>query len=186
MTYLPALPQTATWREVVARFPQPLDKLVPFTHALLYGPSQFTLGERELIAAFVSVLNRCGYCVRSHLPAARAHGIAASRLAAVENGIEGLSEADSLRPVLLYVRKLTLGPASITQADVDAILACGWSEEAVLHAACLAGYWSMVNRIVEGLGIAADAAYFARIGSQLMREAQAIQADLSEKKDNAS
>lgn len=178
MTHFPGLPEAATYREVVARFPEPLRRLDPFTRALLYGPSPFTLGERELIAAFVSALNRCEYCVRSHLPAARAHGLD-ERLAAVEHGLERLAAGDRLLPVLRYLRKVTLEPAAVTESDAQEIVAAGWSEDAILHAACLAGYWGMINRIVNGLGIAADEAYYEAIGPQLAREGQAIHAELT-------
>ena len=33
---------------------------------MLRGPSDWTVGERELIAAFVSNLNQCRFCTTSH------------------------------------------------------------------------------------------------------------------------
>jgi alkylhydroperoxidase family enzyme len=43
-------------------FPETRKPLIEFHEVLLRGPSPFTEAERELIAAYVSGLNRCRYC----------------------------------------------------------------------------------------------------------------------------
>ena len=48
---------------------RPLSELA---EVLLRGPSTLTRGERELIAAYVSALNDCGYCSASHSACAAA------------------------------------------------------------------------------------------------------------------
>src|SRR6516162_11810529 len=48
---------------------RPLSEL---TEVLLRGPSTLTRGERELIAAYVSALNDCRYCLLSHSASAAA------------------------------------------------------------------------------------------------------------------
>jgi AhpD family alkylhydroperoxidase len=45
----------------------------------LRGPSPFTVAERELIAAYVSGLNACGYCHGIHRVTADAFGVAGER-----------------------------------------------------------------------------------------------------------
>jgi hypothetical protein len=62
--------------------------------------------------------------------------------------------------VLRYVRKLTRTPSRLTAADAEAILAAGWDERALHDAASVCGLFNLMNRLVEGLGIRADAGYF--------------------------
>ncbi len=59
-----------------------------------------------------------------------------------------------------YVRKLTLTPSRITQADADAVFAVGWDEEALHHAVSVCALFNMMNRLVDGLGIEGSARYF--------------------------
>jgi len=179
MTFLPSLPGQAVYRELVGRFPDPLCELDPFTRRLLYGPSAFDLGERELMAAYVSALNECDYCTLSHRPAAEAHGVVPDRLTVVEKGLEALRGDDALRPVFQLIRQVVQGRAGSAEF-VNAVLEAGWSEEAVIQAVAIAGYWTMINQIVDALGIAGDDAYYARMGPQLAREGREIAASFEQ------
>jgi len=45
------------------------------THEAMRGPSEWSVGDRELMAAFVSKVNACEYCIKAHSAvAARAYG----------------------------------------------------------------------------------------------------------------
>jgi len=57
MPFLPSLPKGASLLSVFKSFPQPSKPLIEFHEVLLRGPSPFTEGERELIAAYVLGLN---------------------------------------------------------------------------------------------------------------------------------
>ncbi len=37
-----------------------------FTHEAMRGPSIWSVGDRELMAAFVSKMNVCAFCIRAH------------------------------------------------------------------------------------------------------------------------
>ena len=123
MPYLPSLPEKATLLDVFQRFPASSRPLLLYHEALMRGPSPFTEGERELIAAVVSRRNRCGYCEGVHAATARAMGEAPARVAAVLEDPVGARESAELRPVLVYAEKLTRDPAGITQADAEAVSA---------------------------------------------------------------
>jgi uncharacterized peroxidase-related enzyme len=55
--------------------------------------------------------------------------------------------------ILNYAERLTLEPASVTRADVDALRGAGLSDTDVLHVAEVVGYYAYVNRIADGLGV---------------------------------
>src|SRR5690348_543767 len=45
-----------------------------FTHKAMRGPSSWSVGDRELMAAFVSKINACAFCIAAHTAtAARAY-----------------------------------------------------------------------------------------------------------------
>jgi hypothetical protein len=56
-------------------------------------------------------------------------------------------------PVFAFLRKLTLTPTQMTQADADAILAAGWEEQALYDAVQICCLYNFMNRFVEGLGL---------------------------------
>ena len=71
--------------------------------------------------------------------------------------IEADFETAGLEPrrlaLLRYARRLTLAPAAVTCADVDALRAVGYSDLDVLQAAEVVAYYAYANRIADGLGI---------------------------------
>ncbi len=75
--------------------------------------------------------------------------------------------AERLKPLLRYARKLTLTPSKITPGDAEALLAAGWEEQALHDAVAICGLFNLMNRLVEGLGIAAGQDYFQVAGPRL-------------------
>jgi uncharacterized peroxidase-related enzyme len=131
-----------------------LEKLRPYGHRLMRGPSPLSPGERELIAAFVSGVNSCRYCHGAHSLVARAFGVDEAVLVTSLDDIEVASPVDArLKPILRYVRKLTETPSRMTAADAAAVYDAGWSDEALLHAIAVCAYFNNMNRLVEGAGI---------------------------------
>jgi uncharacterized peroxidase-related enzyme len=167
MTYLPSLATQATLLDVFRRFPETSKPLIEFHEVLLRGASPFTEAQRELIAAYVSGLNGCRYCHGIHTATAERLGVEAGLVRRLIDHFDGASVADEMRPVLRYARKLTDGPASVTQADADAILAAGWDETAVYHTVAVTALFNFMNRLVEGLGIEFNPAYAAEASRRL-------------------
>ena len=130
-----------------------LDLLKPYAERLMRGPSPLSPGERELIAAYVSGLNSCHYCHGSHTLVAQGFGVQEGLLEQMLSDIDTAAVPDKLRPLLLYVRKLTMLPSRLTQADADAVYDTGWDDEALMHAIAVCAYFNNMNRLVEGSGI---------------------------------
>lgn len=161
MSYLPSLKPDAVLLDVFRAFPDAARPLLDYHEALLRGPSPFTVAERELIAAYVSGLNACGYCHGVHSATARAFGVADGTLDALLADVDTAPVDERLRPVLRYVRKLTETPSRVTPGDAEAVFAAGWDEQALHDAASICGLFNLMNRIVDGLGLRAGDEYFA-------------------------
>jgi uncharacterized peroxidase-related enzyme len=167
MTFLPSLAGDGGLLSVFQAYPEPAKPLIAFHEVLLRGPSPFTPGERELIAAYVSGVNACGYCHGAHTAAAAAFGIAPELLEAALADLDSSEVDERLKPVLRYVDKLTRSPARMTEADAQLVYAAGWDERALHDAVLVCALFNLMNRMVDGLGVATDPEYLAMSGRRL-------------------
>jgi len=128
---------------------------------------QFSRAERELIATYVSDLNTCTYCARTHQATAEALGIDTQLFDALLEDVDSAPVSEALKPVLKYVKKLTLTPSRMTQADADAVFSAGWDERAFHFAVMICGMFNLYNRLLEGYGIKNTAEFRERAGRSL-------------------
>jgi uncharacterized peroxidase-related enzyme len=156
MARLPSLSENAHLSELFEKFPASRDALMGFTELVMRGDGELQVGERELIAAFVSGLNRCTFCYGAHLIYAKAFGIDEEVLESLLEDIETAPVPDRLRELLKYLSALNRLPSRITQDRIDRVLAAGWSEKALFEAVQIAGLFNMMNRIIEGTGVSYD------------------------------
>jgi uncharacterized peroxidase-related enzyme len=166
MPYLPSLGSRASLLDVFRSFPETSKPLIEYHEVLLRGPSPITEAQRELIAAYVSGLNHCRYCQGVHTATAERLGVAEGVVPRLIENFEAAAIGE-MRPVLRYARKLTEHPASIAQADADAILAAGWDESAIFHTVAVTALFNFMNRLVEGLGIEFNPAYAGEASQRL-------------------
>lgn len=153
MPRFPSLPPQPVLGDVFKRFPSGATALLQYHDVVLRGPSPLTVGERELIAAYVSGLNACSYCHGAHQVIAEIHGIDPAILDDLFDDPAGSSVDARLLPILAYVRKLTMTPSRMVDADAAAVFDAGWSEEALFHAISICALFNFMNRIVEGCGV---------------------------------
>jgi len=168
MALLRSLPENATFADLRRTYADLLEKLRPYGHRLMRGPSPLTPGERELIAAFVSGVNSCRYCHGAHSLVARAFGIDESVFAKSLDNIGDAPIDARLKPILRYVRKLTETPSRMTAADAVAVYEAGWSDEALLHAIAVCAYFNNMNRLVEGAGIVGSVEDYSKAAQRLV------------------
>jgi uncharacterized peroxidase-related enzyme len=135
--------------------------LLDYHQVLLRGPSPLTVAQREVIAAYVSGLNGCGYCHGVHRTTAQAFGVAADVLGALLADVDTAPVDEALKPLLRYVAKLTRSPSGITPGDAAAVLAAGWDEQALHDAVSVCALFNFMNRLVDGLGVTASDDYLA-------------------------
>lgn len=111
----------------------------------------------EAIGVYVSQLNQCGYCFDHHLAGMTRLLGDANRTVIIRNAFaEGTpttafdgKELAGLR----YVARLTQQPASITEANIEALREAGFDDGEILEINQVAAYFAYANRTVLGLGI---------------------------------
>ena len=156
MTFLPSLPDPAHLSDLFRAYPGSIDHLMQFTDGLLRGDGALSIGERELIATYVSGLNACKFCFESHLIYAKLFGIEADVVESLLEDIDSAKIDEAIKPILRYVKKLNTLPCKLVNDDAKAVYDAGWGEEALFEAVKVCGLFNMMNRIIEGTGVNFD------------------------------
>lgn len=148
MGYLNDLPaQTDLWDVIRAR-ESTWDFILDASERIMFGDSPLSWAERELIGTYVSSLNACDYCAGAHAAKVRALGFSAEVTAVV---LDDPAEAPidvRLRPVLALARKITLESNKVIDADLEALRAVGWDEDAISSVIAVAAWFNFLNRVV--------------------------------------
>jgi uncharacterized peroxidase-related enzyme len=129
--------------------------------------SPFSIGQRELLAAFVSGTNTCKYCTGAHTATAIEFGIEESLITNLLDNIDTADVDENMKPIFKYIKKLTLDPTKMLQSDADAVFSAGWSERALYDAVVICCTWNFMNRFVEGLGLSVIPEQFEMEGKML-------------------
>ena len=79
------------------------------THEAMRGPSAWSVGDRELMAAVVAQANRCAFCTQAHAAVARGAYGDDVRVAATLDDIESAKLDPRLRAVLRLLQKQARG-----------------------------------------------------------------------------
>ncbi len=114
----------------------------------------------EAVGVLVSRLNGCAYCVAHHraglLREAANAEAGAAMLAALDSDAPGAPFTAGEQVGLAYAGKLTLAPASVAVADIEAMRATGLDDGQILEINQVTGYFCYANRVVLGLGVSLD------------------------------
>jgi uncharacterized peroxidase-related enzyme len=100
MPFMPSMPVDALVKDVYAINPQSFRHWLHVEEAIMRGPSAFTPGERELMAAYVSQLNSCTYCASSHSEAAIILGVEPHLLEGLMTDVDTASIEKRFNPIL--------------------------------------------------------------------------------------
>ena len=85
--------------ELFNQNPNRYSPLTQFVQNVMRGESAFTVGERELIAAYVSSLNACNFCYGSHQAIAADLNVDPNLLEAITKDLATAPIEERLRPV---------------------------------------------------------------------------------------
>lgn len=122
-----------------------------FTHEAMRGPSAWSVGDRELMAAYVSKVNGSAFCVGAHTATAtQAYGDGA-RVAAVLADLEAPPVDEPLRATLRMLGRLTRS-GEIGAGDLQEVLDAGASPEQVRDALAVCAAFNTTDRLADAFG----------------------------------
>ena len=123
-----------------------------WTQAIMRGQSEWSIGERELFAAFTSHLNKCQYCLVHH-KATSIRALGDERL--IQSIFEDWNTApidEKTKRMLGFLRKLTLEPFHAGAADIAPLRSAGLSDEAIEDAIHICANFNIINRLADAFG----------------------------------
>ena len=139
--------------QAMGHHPSSLAAAFDHYRALMDNPSPLTKPQAEMIALIVSATNGCGYCVAHHGPRL-ARALGDETLArAVARDYRQADLAARNRVLLDCAVALTCEPAERKQEDIERLREYGFDDTAILRATEIAAYYSLINRVVCGLGV---------------------------------
>lgn len=129
---------------------KPMSKV---TQEAMRGTSAWSVGDRELMAAFVARTNQCEFCTKAHSAVAqRAYGDGKS----VSSALSALDTADlsePLRATLVMLIKLTRDQ-TLSADDMRTVLAAGVSRQQIEDALAVCFSFNVIGRLADAFGFA--------------------------------
>jgi uncharacterized peroxidase-related enzyme len=122
-----------------------------FTQLTMRGPSRWSVADRELMAAYVSRVNQCSFCIGAHTAtSAGAYGDE-SKVAAALSDLDSAPIDEGLRATLRMLGKLTR-EHRLEAGDVRPVLAAGVSPEQIQDALAVCFAFNATNRLSDAFG----------------------------------
>jgi uncharacterized peroxidase-related enzyme len=125
---------------------------------LVYGQSDLTREQRELLATVVSAFNGSRYCVSHHAFALNHFWKDEAKLQKLIKNYKAVPLPEKDRKMLDFAVKLTETPGKIRETDIDILKKGGYKDRDILDIILLTGYFNMLSRIADGLGVEVSAA----------------------------
>jgi uncharacterized peroxidase-related enzyme len=121
------------------------------TQEAMRGPSAWSVGDRELMAAVVSRSNGCEWCTKAHSAVARGAYRDEAKVSGALRDIETAPIEEPLRATLRMLRKLTR-ERSVNADDMRTLLAAGASHEQIEDALAVCFAFSVIGRLADTFG----------------------------------
>src|SRR5262249_33958703 len=121
------------------------------THEAMRGPSSWSVGDRELMAALIARTNGCDWGTRAHSAVAERAFRATASVSAVLSDVETAPLGEALRAALRMLRKLTR-EHRLDATDMRALLAVGVSREQVEDALAVGFAFNTITRLADAFG----------------------------------
>lgn len=122
-----------------------------FTQRAMRGPSEWSVGDRELMAAYVSRLNECAFCIKAHTATSAGAYHDHKKVDQVLTDIENAPITPALRATLLMIGKLTRED-SVNTDDMRTVIAAGATRQQIEDALAVCFAFNLTNRLADAFG----------------------------------
>jgi uncharacterized peroxidase-related enzyme len=129
---------------------QPISALADL---LLHAPNSLSCAERETIAAYVSALNDCAFCHRSHAAVASCHlGDEGALVDSVVADAERAPVSPKMKALLAIAARVQRSGRDVRESDIARARSEGATDNEIHDTVLIAAAFCMFNRYVDGLG----------------------------------
>jgi uncharacterized peroxidase-related enzyme len=165
MPYIAVQDDVPGIRALLAFRPETAEPLGALANALLHAPNSLSPGDRELIAAYVSALNDCTFCFRSHAAIAACHLGGDGLVDAAVRDPDNADLSAKMKALLAVAARVQQGGRMVAPDDIARARDAGATDIEIHDTVLIAAAFCMFNRYVDGLGASTPtdpAAYTAR------------------------
>lgn len=128
-----------------------------WTQATMHGPSAWSIGERELMAAMVAKWNACAFCTEMRAAAA-ARYLGRASVDATLADYHAAPISEGLKTTLAFLEIMTQRPKQLTEERANAVFASGISIETLIDAIEIGVMFNLISRYANALDFAIPAA----------------------------
>lgn len=144
-----------------------------WTQATMRGPSPWSVGERELMAAMVAKWNSSAFCVGAH-GAVAAKTMERLLVDAVLTDFRSAPISEALKAALAFLEIMTLRPMELSAEHATAAFRSGVTAKALQDAIAVATVFNIIARYADALDFAIPSAKeFDRAASMLLKRGYA-------------
>jgi len=123
---------------------------------LMFGNSNLTRAQREMIGVIVSSSNACEYWTSHHGEALRYATNNHRVMYDISTNYQNAEISNSEKTMLKYAIKLTKQPYTILPDDIQQLKDAGFADRDILDINQITAYFNYVNRIADGLGVSLE------------------------------
>jgi uncharacterized peroxidase-related enzyme len=127
------------------------DRMKEITHEAMRGPSYWSVGDRELMAAYVSKVNQSAFCISAHSATAERAYQDSPKVAAVLADLDSAPIEEALRATLRMLGTLTR-EGKLGAQDMRAVLTAGVSRQQIEDALAVCFAFNTTNRLADAFG----------------------------------
>ncbi len=121
------------------------------TQEAMRGPSAWSVGDRELMAAFIAKTNRCEFCTKAHTAVAQGAYRDGRDISALLSDLKTATVEEPLRATLLLLGKLTREHV-VDADDMRTVLAAGASRRQIEDALAVCFSFNAIGRLADAFG----------------------------------
>lgn len=122
-----------------------------FTQESMRGPSHWSVGDRELMAAYVSKQNECRFCIGAHTETSSQAYHDRGKVDAALSDVESAPVGEPLKATLRMLGMLTR-QHEVSVDDMRAVLSAGASPSQVEDALAVCFTFNVTNRLADAFG----------------------------------
>jgi uncharacterized peroxidase-related enzyme len=122
-----------------------------FTHEAMRGPSAWSVGDRELMAAYVSKVNGSAFCIGAHTATASQAYQDGAKVQAVLADLESAPIEEPLRATLRMLGKLA-AEGEVSADDIREVLSSGVSPQQIEDALAVCVAFNTTDRLADAFG----------------------------------
>lgn len=120
----------------------------PLTQEAMRGPSEWSVGDRELMAAYVSKVNACKFCIAAHTATSSLWYGDDAKVAATLADLEHAPIEEPLRATLRLLGTLAR-EHDVNEAEVRALLDAGVSPQQIRDALAVSFAFNLTDRVAD-------------------------------------